>query len=113
MAYRILSAALVACLAGLSAAQAADDPKVNDLIDAMDPACRNTPISQMTRAKLEECENIEKFISGPIEGLKRLRLRREAEEQRVAKPPCRTVLLYHKEGSDKPEVVKFGGPHCQ
>jgi hypothetical protein len=83
MATRILAAALVACLAGLSTAQAADDPKVNELIDAMDPACRNTPIAQMTRAKLEECEKIEKFFTTPIELLKRLEREKEARRGRA------------------------------
>ena len=74
MAYRILSAAIVACLAGLvGAAQAANDPIVNEQMDRMYPACRNTPIAQMTRAQLEKCEMLEKLLGGPIEAFKRLK----------------------------------------
>jgi hypothetical protein len=100
MVSRILSAALIACLVGLSTAQAAD-PKVNEMIDAMDPACRHKPLSQMTRAKMEECEKIEKFFTTPFELLKRLG---REEETRQAKPRCGSILVY-RGPVDEPEVV--------
>ena len=49
MAYRILSAAVVACLAGLSAAHASD-------ISHVRPECLDDSINQMNPEQLRECQ---------------------------------------------------------
>jgi hypothetical protein len=33
-------------------------------VDLLHPECRNTPVAQMTRAKIEECDMIERIFRG-------------------------------------------------
>jgi len=56
-------------------------PTETDMVDRFNPECRNTPIGQMTRAKLKECDAIEGFL----QGTKELFYKAQAEKERPAR----------------------------
>ena len=72
----LIAAGLLAALCGSARAD------WQDTVDLLHPECRNTPVAQMTRAKIEECEMIERIYRAMDENLAKAR----ADAARTAKP---------------------------
>jgi len=83
MAYRILSAAIVACLAATVITGPARAEQ--DLVDQLHPECRNTPISQMTRGQLQKCDAIERILGGIKQAYDQAQWEQKQKEDRAAR----------------------------